>query len=314
MQTFLTTLCSLLPSKSPPEVLRRIQEAIIHLDGVTLLPRRAWCHMDLIEHFSISNNIPLRTVGRTPLQSSRWIGQMHKMPPNPTILSNGMAYNGTDHFSTFSPDITAKQRALAHHALECALNDDDLPKGWCCIRGTRRGRTTAIDTSMSETSSHSTSASSGAGTLISPISDLAHNMTSPVEEQILAPQMDRTAPHAASLPDLAWHEVRHARRATMPVQATPAKGTFSIFNKGLWGTTQQTPKQKLRKVSQKKTAVVAIALLQPAKTTMIAPRTRPQRVPALSYISQLEIGLVPEPRYIPPTTPPSPSPSTVQAQ
>ncbi len=88
-------------------------------------------------------------------------------------------------------------------------------------------------------------------------------MTSQVEEQ-LVPQMDCTAPHTVPLPDLDWHEVHHARRTPMPVQATPAKGTFSI---GLWGTTLQTPKQKLRKTSQKKTAVVAIALLQPANTT-----------------------------------------------
>jgi hypothetical protein len=154
MQTFLTTLLSLLPPESPSEVLRRIHEAIIHLDGATLLPRRAWCHMDLIEHFSISYNIPLWIVGRTPLQSPRWIGQMHKVTSNPTISSNGMAYNGTDHFSTFSPDITAEQRALAHHALECALNDDDLPEGWCCVRGTRRGRTIAIDTSLSRSEAH----------------------------------------------------------------------------------------------------------------------------------------------------------------
>lgn len=57
-------------------------------------------------------------------------GQMHRMTPNPITSTTGMAYNGTDHFATFTPDITVEQRELAHRVLELALNDEDLPEGW----------------------------------------------------------------------------------------------------------------------------------------------------------------------------------------
>lgn len=118
MKAFLTKVLSWLPLESPTAVTRRIKEAVTHLDGSDPLPHRAWCHMDLIEHFSVSNSIPLLTMARTPIQSPRWLGQMHKTTPNPVTSSNGMAYNGIDHFATFLPDM---QRALANSTTKTSL-------------------------------------------------------------------------------------------------------------------------------------------------------------------------------------------------
>jgi hypothetical protein len=129
MKDFLAKVLSRLPTESPPSVTRRIKEAMDHLSRTDNLPRRAWCHMDLLEHFAVTHNLPTWTVGRTPVQSLKWLGQMHRMTPNPVISTEGMAYNGTDHFATFTPDITVEQRELAHRVLELALNDEDLPEG-----------------------------------------------------------------------------------------------------------------------------------------------------------------------------------------
>jgi hypothetical protein len=116
--------------ESPPTVTGRIKEAMEQLTGADNLPRRAWCHIDLIEYFTVRNNLPVWTVGRTLVQSLKWLEQMHRMTPNPITSTTGMAYNGTDHFATFTPDITVEQRELAHRILELALNDKDLPEGW----------------------------------------------------------------------------------------------------------------------------------------------------------------------------------------
>jgi hypothetical protein len=191
---------------------------------------------------------------------------MHTATPNTIHSSNGIAFNGTDHFTTFSPDITTEQRALAHQVLERALNDEELPEGWHCVRGTRRGRVVAsTKTSTSETNC------SGTGSQTSLPTNMISQQTGPNPTY----QMDSTIPYPVTLPDPDWQEVQHSWSATAPdVQTAPAKGNFNIFNKGLWGRSMQAPKQKLKKTPQKKTTAVAIVLLQPTPT-MVVPRTRP---------------------------------------
>jgi hypothetical protein len=82
---------------------------------------------------------------------------MHKTITNPTDLLKGMAYNGSDHFMKFTPAITNDQRMEAHEILELALNDESLPEGWICVRGTRVGNPTEkgrLDSSESHTSGY----------------------------------------------------------------------------------------------------------------------------------------------------------------
>ena len=101
--------------------------------------------MDLIQHFATLKQIPMWLPGQTPLLSKGWLGQMNRNTDNPTHKSNGMAFNGTDHFSTFTPDISINQRAEAHLAIERALNGEALPQGWICVRGTKKGQQTGSE-------------------------------------------------------------------------------------------------------------------------------------------------------------------------
>ena len=140
MQYFLGDILTSLPSETPEHIVSRIREAIAYLITSSPPPRSAWCHMDLIQHFATMHQIPLWLPGQTPIQLTGWLGQMNRAVNNPTHTSQGMAYNGSDHFSIITPDITVAQRAEAHQVLERALNAEPLPPGWICIRGVKTGR------------------------------------------------------------------------------------------------------------------------------------------------------------------------------
>jgi hypothetical protein len=94
MKDFLAKVLSWLPMESPPTVMGRIKETMEHPSGTDTLPRLAWCHMDLLEHFAVRDNLPMWTMGRTPVQSLKWLGQMQRATPNAVTSSTGMAYNG----------------------------------------------------------------------------------------------------------------------------------------------------------------------------------------------------------------------------
>jgi hypothetical protein len=304
MKVFLTKILSWLPQETPTAVTRRIKEAVIHLDGPDPLPRRAWCHMDLIEHFSVTNHLPLWTVARTPIQSPLWLGQMHKTTPNPVISSNGIAYNGIDHFATFSPGITPEQRALAHLVLELALNNEDLPTGWCCVRGKRRGNiigNNQLQAPLTSTSS-SKDFAMGPSTLPIVLEDLTPHPTLQTNgENYIAPSAHGIDPQPAPLLDSEWQVVPHVRRTVTRGMPTLGVGKFNIFDKTQWGSIpQQSLKPKQKKTALKKPSIPMAAQIN---NTVLAARTRPQRVPAMSYISQLEIDLTPERKYMPQTPP-----------
>lgn len=72
---------------------------IRHLDTPRVLPRSAWCHMDLVMHVATMAKLPFWTPGRTPVYSSSWLGQYSASTGTPLLSGEGAAFNGVDHFS-----------------------------------------------------------------------------------------------------------------------------------------------------------------------------------------------------------------------
>lgn len=136
LQVFLSTLLTQLPGDIP-EAACRLNAAICHLDSASLLPRSAWCHMDLlVTHFTTQAHLPFWTPGRTPLHSRRWMGQRSVLTGFPDLQSFSVAYNGIEHFLVFQPNVTDQDQREARRVLELALKGDPLPDHWISITGT----------------------------------------------------------------------------------------------------------------------------------------------------------------------------------
>jgi hypothetical protein len=135
-QLFLQQLIQWIPAEMSEDI-RRVREAARNLDNPRLLPRSAWCHIDLVSYFADREKRIFWTAGGTPLHSVRWLGQRCALRPSSDFQALGVAYNSTDHFTVVTPDIPNDLHAEAIRMMKLAISGSLVPYPWQIIEGAR---------------------------------------------------------------------------------------------------------------------------------------------------------------------------------
>lgn len=135
-QQFLQQLILWIPVEMSEDI-GRVKEAVQCLNSPRMLPRTAWCHMDLVMYFADREHCDFWVSGGTPLHSTRWLGQRNVPSPSLHCRTLGAAFNGRDHFTVVTPDIPPEQHAEAIRMLELAHKGEPLPHAWLLVEGTK---------------------------------------------------------------------------------------------------------------------------------------------------------------------------------